>query len=85
MNPVMIANGFVYLFGMPPFDPKSGEIAPVPFEQQCERVLAQRSSASDVTVFRGCSYERDRICRHTDSVKLAAFPDDRRPAQPGWA
>jgi len=31
VNPVMIANGFVYLFGMPPFDPKSGEIAPVPF------------------------------------------------------
>jgi 2-iminobutanoate/2-iminopropanoate deaminase len=26
---------------MPPFDPESGEIKQVPFEQQCERVLAQ--------------------------------------------
>jgi 2-iminobutanoate/2-iminopropanoate deaminase len=26
---------------MPPFDPETGEIAPAPFEQQCERVLAQ--------------------------------------------
>lgn len=41
VNPVAIANGFVYLSGMPPFDPESGEIAPAPFEQQCERVLAQ--------------------------------------------
>lgn len=40
VNPVTIANGFVYLSGMPPFEPKSGEIAPAPFEQQCERVLA---------------------------------------------
>ena len=41
VNPVTIANGFVYLSGMPPFDPETGEIAPAPFEQQCERVLAQ--------------------------------------------
>ena len=42
VNPVTIANGFVYLSGMLPFEPKSGEIAPqAPFEQQCERVLAQ--------------------------------------------
>ena len=41
VNPVTIANGFVYLSGMPPFDPQSGEITPAPFEQQCERVMAQ--------------------------------------------
>ena len=40
-EPVTIANGFVYLSGMPPFDPETGEIKPAPFEQQCERVLAQ--------------------------------------------
>lgn len=41
VNPVTIANGFVYLSGMPPFDPDTGEIKQVPFEQQCERVMAQ--------------------------------------------
>jgi enamine deaminase RidA (YjgF/YER057c/UK114 family) len=39
--PVTVANGFVYLSGLPPFDPQSGEVARVPFEQQAEIVLAQ--------------------------------------------
>ncbi len=39
--PVTIANGIVYLSGIPPFDPKTGDIKPVAFELQCERVLAQ--------------------------------------------
>lgn len=39
--PVTIANGFVYLSGIPPFDPVTGEIKPAPFEEQCERVMAQ--------------------------------------------
>ena len=40
-HPVTIANGFVYLSGLPPFDPESGDIKPQPFERQCELVLAQ--------------------------------------------
>jgi 2-iminobutanoate/2-iminopropanoate deaminase len=39
--PVTIANSFVYLSGLPPFDPESGEIKPQPFERQCELVLEQ--------------------------------------------
>ena len=40
-HPVTIVDGLVFLSGLPPFEPKSGEIKPVAFEQQCERVLAQ--------------------------------------------
>jgi 2-iminobutanoate/2-iminopropanoate deaminase len=39
--PVTVANGFVYVSGLPPFDPESGEVARVPFESQAELVLAQ--------------------------------------------
>ena len=39
--PVSIANGFVFVSGLPPFDPETGEIKPVAFEQQAERVMAQ--------------------------------------------
>lgn len=39
--PVVIANGFVYLSGLPPFDPETGEVKPVPFERQVELVLEQ--------------------------------------------
>ena len=39
--PVSMANGFVYLAGLPPFDPETGEIKPVPFERQAEVVLQQ--------------------------------------------
>jgi 2-iminobutanoate/2-iminopropanoate deaminase len=39
--PVVVANGFVYLSGLPPFDPETGDIRPVPFERQAELVLQQ--------------------------------------------
>ena len=54
--PVIVANGFVYLSGLPPFDPETGDIKPQPFERQAELVLGQMklcleaagSSLSDV-------------------------------------
>ncbi len=39
--PVAIAGGTVYVSGLPPFDPETGDIKPAPFAQQAERVLEQ--------------------------------------------
>jgi 2-iminobutanoate/2-iminopropanoate deaminase len=39
--PVTIANGLVFLSGLPPFDPQTGDIAQAPFERQVEIVLMQ--------------------------------------------
>jgi 2-iminobutanoate/2-iminopropanoate deaminase len=39
--PATIANGLVFLSGLPPLDPDTGEIKPRPYEQQCELVMAQ--------------------------------------------
>ena len=39
--PVTIANGLVFLSGLPPFDPETGEIKKVAFERQCELVMDQ--------------------------------------------
>jgi 2-iminobutanoate/2-iminopropanoate deaminase len=39
--PVVVANGFVFLSGLPPFDPETGDIKPAPFERQAEIVLDQ--------------------------------------------
>jgi 2-iminobutanoate/2-iminopropanoate deaminase len=41
ITPVVIANGFAFLSGMPPFDPETGEVRPAPFDVQATRVLAQ--------------------------------------------
>jgi 2-iminobutanoate/2-iminopropanoate deaminase len=40
-HPVTKANGFVFLSGLPPFDPESGEVKPVEFVRQCELVMDQ--------------------------------------------
>src|SRR5258708_36402238 len=37
----VVANGFVHLSGLPPFDPGTGDIKPLPFERQAEIVLDQ--------------------------------------------
>jgi 2-iminobutanoate/2-iminopropanoate deaminase len=41
VHPAVIANGFVFLSGLPPFDPDTGEVVPVDFDRQTEIVLDQ--------------------------------------------
>ena len=40
-HPVTIANGLVFLSGLPPCEPGTGEIKQAPFERQCALVLDQ--------------------------------------------
>jgi len=39
--PVTVANGFVFLSGLPPFEPGTGEIKQLPFDRQARIVLTQ--------------------------------------------
>jgi 2-iminobutanoate/2-iminopropanoate deaminase len=45
--PVSIGNGMVFVSGLPPFDPETGEIKPLPFARQCELILAQLKHCLD--------------------------------------
>jgi 2-iminobutanoate/2-iminopropanoate deaminase len=39
--PVAIAGDMVFVSDLPPFDPETGDIKPVPFARQAELVMAQ--------------------------------------------
>ena len=49
----------VYVSGLPPFEPETGEIKRMPFEQQADIVLAQMKHCLEVA---GCSLDRVVKC-----------------------
>ena len=57
--PVVIAGETVYVSGLPPFDPETGEIKRLPFKQQADIVLAQMKRCLDAA---GSSLERVVKC-----------------------
>jgi 2-iminobutanoate/2-iminopropanoate deaminase len=57
--PVIVAGGFVFVSGLPPFDPTSGEASRRPFDQQAEIVLEQMKQCLEAA---GSSMERVVKC-----------------------
>ena len=57
--PVIVAGETVYVSGLPPFDPQTGELKPMPFREQAELVLAQMKKCVEAA---GSSMERVVKC-----------------------
>jgi len=70
--PVIVAGGFVFVSGLPPFDPVSGEPSRRPFEEQAEIVLEQMKRCLETA---GSSMECVLKCNVycTDPSRFAAF------------
>jgi 2-iminobutanoate/2-iminopropanoate deaminase len=74
ITPVVVAGGFVFVSGLPPFDPQSGEPRGGPFEEQAETVLAQMKRCLEAA---GSSMERVVKCNIycTDPKYFGKFND----------
>ena len=57
--PVIVAGETVYVSGLPPFDPQTGEVRQMPFERQSEIVLEQMKQCVEAA---GASLERVVKC-----------------------
>jgi 2-iminobutanoate/2-iminopropanoate deaminase len=74
--PATVANGFVYLSGLPPFDPETGDVKPLPFQRQAEIVLDQMKHCLETA---GSSLAQVLKCN------VYCTPDPTSPRSMGYA
>jgi 2-iminobutanoate/2-iminopropanoate deaminase len=72
INPVVVAGGFVFVSGLPPFDADTGEITSQPFARQAEIVLQQMKQCLEAA---GSSMKRVVKCNVycSDPAHFATF------------
>src|SRR3954451_6406826 len=57
-SPVTRAGNMIFVSGLPPFDPQTGEVAPASIERQTELILEQMKLCRDG---RGLTRQRDEV------------------------
>lgn len=71
--PAVAVNGFVYLSGLPPFDPETGDIKPLPFERQVELVLQQMKTCLEAAGSSLASVVKCNVYCTPDPTHFARF------------
>jgi 2-iminobutanoate/2-iminopropanoate deaminase len=73
--PVVVAAGLVFVSGLPPFDPQSGEISRVSFNEQAERVLTQMQHCLEAAGASLALVLKCNVYCTPDPAHFAAFND----------